>query len=432
MRMTPIQRAFASAATATLVALGACSDDDKPVSDATTSDTAIGADTAEPPSSTQLVKLLDGESIALVFGKSQAVSFTVPDNTVSVSIAVVGEPGNSYVIEGWQDDSSTTLVPENWLATSEGGGLCLQCTNRVNMNDAAFASLAPNNPSAVLNAGAHSFTVLGASPKPVTFEGSADCGDGICHLFDQLQGCTEDCGATPSSGFVAVTVIAKVAVNGALPETGVLDLNLHFTGAEGLSAESAQTDAAFQASLEMVRTLYRQVGIDLGNITYHDVESRFAVIETFDGPDSDLIEMFEMSAGNPEGLNLFFVSELSSAQFGGAGVILGISGGIPGPPLEQGTPRSGVAVAIKPVQGAPAGIDTTIAHEMGHFLGLFHTSEQNFFGGPGIHDPIPDTPDNDETYLMFNTGAGSNISPQQGVVMRANPFVRHPVAAAAN
>jgi hypothetical protein len=59
---------------------------------------------------------------------------------------------------------------------------------------------------------------------------------------------------------------------------------------------------------------------------------------------------------------------------------------------------------------------------------LYHTSEQNFFGGPGIHDPIPDTPENDDSYLMFNTGSGSNLSVQQGVVMRANPFVRHPTA----
>ena len=67
-----------------------------------------------------------------------------------------------------------------------------------------------------------------------------------------------------------------------------------------------------------------------------------------------------------------------------------------------------------------------MAHEAGHFLGLFHTSEQNFGLGGGIHDPLPDTPDNDESYLMFNTGAGDKLSPWQGRVMRSNPWVRHP------
>ena len=73
-------------------------------------------------------------------------------------------------------------------------------------------------------------------------------------------------------------------------------------------------------------------------------------------------------------------------------------------------------------QGAPAQVETTVAHEVGHFLKLFHTSEQSF---TGIHDPLPDTPDNDASYLMFNTGEGNRLSPWQGRVMRSNPWVRH-------
>jgi hypothetical protein len=383
-------------------------------------------DTAGPTGAEGLQVLMDGAEYALAFGRSVAIDVLVPEGTVSLSISIVGSPGTYYVLDSWSDEFNNTLVTANWLAGQDAqGGLCTSCPNRINIADAAFASLAPNNPSVVLSPGLHTFTIAGFTPKPVVSQGSAVCGDNVCHFMDQFQ-CQADCGAIAAAGKVEVTVVAKTTTDGLLPEVGVLDLNLHFTGAQGLTAESAKTDATFQAALDRMRVIYSQVGISLGEITYRDIDASYAVIETFDGPESDLIQMFEESAGNPTGLNMFFVDELSAGQFGGFGMVLGIAGGIPGPPLLQGSPRSGVAVAVKPVEGAPASLETTMAHEAGHFLGLFHTSEQNFFGGPGIHDPLPDTPQNDEGYLMFNTGAGDVLSVQQGVVMRSNPFVRHP------
>ena len=175
-------------------------------------------------------------------------------------------------------------------------------------------------------------------------------------------------------------------------------------------------------TLDTVREIYAQVGIEIGNLTYVDAPSEFQVIENVMGGDSDLMALFATTGSQSNNaLNVFFVDELKNGDFA-FGVILGIAGGIPGPPLWQGTPKSGVAIAIKPVQGAPAQVETTVAHEVGHFLGLFHTSEQSF---TGIHDPLPDTPDNDASYLMFNTGEGNRLSPWQGRVMRSNPWVRH-------
>lgn len=427
-------------------ALVACGDDDKSGSngadtpdisetsvdnDGETADDVDGVDDAEvspdvdPPGPTlaDSVLLLEDDYV-MSFGNSRSIMVEVPDNVVALTISVEGDPATTYGLGSWIGPNGFELVYGTWTSSQEGqGGLCLSCKNRIALSGGAFGAIAPNNPESQVEAGLHTFTLFGYTPSPVV-QGQGACGDNICHFLDQFQ-CQRDCGSSPASGAVTVRVHAKLA-EGGLPATGVLDLNLHFTGAQGLTAESAKIDTTFQGYLAAMDTIYQTVGIRLGEVTYRDIDASYKTIESLDGADSDLQAMFALSEGNPNAVNLFFVDELSAGAFGGFGVILGIAGGIPGPPLVQGSPRSGVAIAIKPIQGMPAGIDTTMAHEVGHFLGLFHTSEQAFFP-PQIHDPLPDTPENDESFLMFNTGSGNKLSEWQGRVMRQNPFVRHPV-----
>jgi hypothetical protein len=362
-----------------------------------------GEEGGGPEPEPNTVLLIDRQPTKLNNALSSPVSFDVPANTVSVTVIVEGESDELYTLGRWVDASGEALAPPGWFASGDPS-LCLTCANRLASAEGVFAAIAPNAPTAKVTAGTHVLTAYGYK-----LEGS---------LFQQKL--------VPSNASVLLSVYAKVLPQA--PAAGTLDVNVYLTGANGWTAANAESEPEIQAILASVNEIYAPVGIELGRVTWQDIDPSFKVIESVQGPDNDLMELFAQSEGQDNNaLNVFFVEELNvGGPFGGFGVLLGVAGGIPGPALLQGTVKSGVAVAVKPVPEVPAGVDTTMAHEMGHFLGLFHTSEQNFGGFvPSIHDPLPDTPENDETYLMFNTGQGSKLSVWQGRVMRSSLWVRH-------
>ena len=85
---------------------------------------------------------------------------------------------------------------------------------------------------------------------------------------------------------------------------------------------------------------------------------------------------------------------------------LGIAAGIPGPNGIPGTAASGVMVSVDThLDGDGETLLTdlmgeTMAHEVGHQLGLFHTTEDT----GTEHDPIGDTPECDVEYDLDGDG----------------------------
>jgi hypothetical protein len=403
-----------------MAALGGCGDDTSQT--ATGTDAAAGPDTdaggdldgsaeadsgepadvvTEPELAVEV--LVDGESVRISNGISEDFEFEVPENVVSVVVMVEVDGNTTVNLAAWEQVDGDPLVPLGWTDTDQNAPqLCTEsCDNRVVASESVFAALAPNNEVPTVVAGTHRIRLVGLDVEG--FQGS------------------------PATTDAFVTVYVKV-----LPEpplVGTINLNLHFTGA-GWDAEEAQTDPEFVGIMTRFEEIYDTIGIEFGEVNYFDIGEEFQVVDGISGADNDLERLFEQSAGNPgEGVNVFFVSELrQGGPFGDFGVLLGIAGGIPGPVLVQGTARNGVAIAVD-AHGDPqlpidADIANTTAHEVGHYLGLFHTSEQALFG-PQIHDPIGDTPENDETWLMHNTGSGGRLSVTQGVVVRGNPWIQH-------
>ena len=132
--------------------------------------------------------------------------------------------------------------------------------------------------------------------------------------------------------------------------------------------------------------------------------------------------------GQSEGVNIFLVDEILTGDPDYPS-IPGVSASVPNPPYLPGTTASGVAIALRgPLSVSPANrfldppaVGQTIAHELGHALGLFHTSEYDLV----THDIYEDTPENDSAWLMHADGTGDQISPTQRQAIFANPIVQH-------
>jgi hypothetical protein len=230
---------------------------------------------------------------------------------------------------------------------------------------------------------------------------------------------------TPVDRPVRVVIVARGADGG----RGRLDLNLHFAG-DQLDAAGAASDALVQGALDVVREAYGAVGIDVGNVRYLDAVRGFQIVELEEGSCQpggleDLVSSLRGTDG-AAGVELFFVDGFSC--FIGAGVdigsgIGGLSAGVPGPPWVRGSRHAGIAVSTSFAGDEGLSLGVVMAHELGHFLGLYHTREQTFFNAPAVFDEIEDTPDGDENLMYFAASDDVSLSNGQGAVLRTSPFV---------
>ena len=190
-------------------------------------------------------------------------------------------------------------------------------------------------------------------------------------------------------------------------------------------------------ALDEAREIMRAAGLEIGEVRVHEVvgglRDRYAILDgrvgPFEAPD-DLDDMFRLSAGiRRPSVSVFFVREMELA--------LGTASGIPGPHTLMGSGASGVAIAADLIP--PELLAGVVMHEVGHFMGLFHTTEAD----ASLHDPMTDTEEcplaNDTNgdfflepwecvgaggdLLMFWAGQETRITPQQAELMRRAYFV---------
>jgi hypothetical protein len=371
-------------------------------------DAALGlCRTLAPPAATRTEVLTLAEAVPVSGAPGEALVVTVPENTLGLGLVVDGHGGDELVLAELVDPDGRVLY--DWADP-------LRSAARFFPADQTVAAVLPVTPETAPRPGAYRFRLVKAGP----------------------------------TRYVRVRAVFKT---GAASSSARLDANFVFVGTEGIDAGRAPGDRDFQLIVERFRELLGQAGagVQLGTVRLCDApaaEARhLAVVDPPDGPGSELSRLFELSGQvgawgceASAGLNFFLVDEIQGGRDGYT--ILGVAGGIPGPAGVHGTPHSGVAVTLAGYRRSAERVSRTLAHEAGHYLGLFHTTEAE----GTLFDPLDDTPrcerdrDVDGSGLLDFTeclGAGAEnlmfwasgrtartLSPHQGFVVRGSPALR--------
>lgn len=178
-----------------------------------------------------------------------------------------------------------------------------------------------------------------------------------------------------------------------------LPLNLWLAPDAPLTAAELTTDPTWIEGLAHLRTIFASADIDLDPLEAFDLEIPQDELAALDD-DVALAALREaLEEERTEGLDVVLVARIQAE----GRTVRGKTTGIPGPPAHPELRRRGLVVlSLEALPSAPVRLAEAIAHEVGHYLGLRHTTEMD----GSRHDDIADTPECPYSLASFQSASG--------------------------
>ncbi len=322
-------------------------------------------------------------------GSSKALQFTVPQGAIGFYIAPYTEDGRPLKLKSLKlPDNSTLDINKDYAFAA--------------VNSQILETLSP-----IL------FPATDASALKNRFTG----GDYTLNI-------------ETNSSKICYYVIPKMA-----PGTK-LDVTIYLVGVRGVTAATAPSNTNMQAVVKSMQSIYSGLGVSARVANYVDPSK--ATIDNFsllrDFNDVFTLVATSQAQGTTRedalAVNVFLINDFAVSEAPG---LLGVSAGLPGMAGVHGNSGSGLVFSTASLGRDNEMLGLTMAHEIGHFLGLRHTTEH----GGSAHDPISDTPTciypdlgylcPDAKNFMFPFSLGKdqrNATTGQAFVVKRSPLVK--------